>query len=100
MSEHFNKTQLMRERGWIESQIRRRLGPPDDTVPNKYSEKHPVQLFRRSRVLKVESTPEFKAEHFKTEVRRARRTKLDPPETYFWANWRDPIKQGPLEPGC
>ena len=89
MTDSCSKKKLKDERRWSERLIRMFLGPPDDTAPNPYCERHPMQLFNVSRVLKVEATPEFKAEFDKTELRRAKREKLDPAETYFWANWRD-----------
>ena len=55
----FTKTEVM-ERGWTEGAIKKFLGNPDKTAPNRYSKKKSeVKLFCQNRVKGIEKTGEW-----------------------------------------
>lgn len=53
---------VLRQRGWTLKAIKRFLGDPDQLQPNPHHEDAaPMRLFKASRVIAAENTPEFVA---------------------------------------
>jgi hypothetical protein len=73
----FNISEL-KKRGWTQGLIKRFLGEPDATRPNRYRSrrrKSPVKLYRANRVRELEASPEFAEAKGKAMVRSKAATK-------------------------
>jgi hypothetical protein len=72
----FNISKL-KDRGWTQGLIKRFLGEPDATRPNRYRNRRrsPVKLYKVSRVEEAEASPEFAEAKSKAMVRSEAATK-------------------------
>jgi hypothetical protein len=61
----------LKERGWTQGLIKRFLGEPDATRPNRYRNRRrsPVKLYQVNRVTELEASPEFAAAKSKAMAR-------------------------------